>query len=76
MHWILLIVVGAIVGLLGRLLHPGRDPMGFILTTVIGVAALLIAGAIFSGVLAFVVGVVVAIVLVAVVGRVMAGRVA
>src|SRR5439155_1379108 len=40
MHWIWLIIVGAIVGALGRLFHPGRDPMGFILTTLIGIASL------------------------------------
>jgi uncharacterized membrane protein YeaQ/YmgE (transglycosylase-associated protein family) len=69
MHWIWLIIVGAIVGALGRLLLPGRDPMGFILTTVIGVASLLIAGAIFSGFLGFVLGVIIAAVLVWLVGR-------
>ena len=59
MHWVWLIIVGAIVGALGRLFHPGRDPMGFIVTTLIGIAALVIAGAIFSnGVLEFVVGII------------------
>jgi uncharacterized membrane protein YeaQ/YmgE (transglycosylase-associated protein family) len=70
MHWVWLIIVGAIVGALGRLFHPGRDPMGFIVTTLIGIASLVIAGVIFeSGVLEFVVGIIVAIVLVALVGR-------
>ena len=69
MYWIWLIIVGALVGALGRLLHPGRDPMGFILTTVIGVASLLIAGSIFSGILGFVLGVIIAVVLVWLVGR-------
>jgi uncharacterized membrane protein YeaQ/YmgE (transglycosylase-associated protein family) len=70
MHWVWLIIVGAIVGALGRLFHPGRDPIGFIVTTLIGIAALVIAGVIFSnGVLEFVVGIIVAIVLVALVGR-------
>jgi uncharacterized membrane protein YeaQ/YmgE (transglycosylase-associated protein family) len=70
MHWIWLIIVGAIVGALGRFFHPGRDPMGFIVTTLIGIASLVIAGLIFSnGVLEFVVGIIVAIVLVALIGR-------
>ena len=70
MHWIWLIIVGAIVGALGRFFHPGRDPMGFIVTTLIGIASLVIAGLIFSnGVLEFVVGIIVAVVLVAIVGR-------
>jgi uncharacterized membrane protein YeaQ/YmgE (transglycosylase-associated protein family) len=65
MHWVWLIIVGAIVGALGRLFHPGRDPMGWI-----GIASLVIAGAIFSaGWLEFVVGIIVAVILVAVVGR-------
>jgi uncharacterized membrane protein YeaQ/YmgE (transglycosylase-associated protein family) len=70
MHWIWLILVGALVGALGRLLHPGRDPMGWIVTILIGIASLVIAGLIFSsGWLEFLVGVIVAVVLVALVGR-------
>jgi len=70
MHWIALIIVGAIVGALGRLFHPGRDPMGFIVTTLIGVASLVIAGIIFSStILQFVVGIIVAVILVAIIGR-------
>lgn len=70
MHWVWLIIVGAVVGLLGRLFHPGRDPMGFIVTTLIGVVSLVVAGLIFSsGVLQFVVGIVVAIILVSLVAR-------
>ena len=70
MHWIALIIVGAVVGALGRLFHPGRDPMGFIVTTLVGIASLVIAGIIFSStILQFVVGVIVAVILVAIVGR-------
>jgi uncharacterized membrane protein YeaQ/YmgE (transglycosylase-associated protein family) len=69
-----LIVAGAIVGALGRLLHPGRDPMGIFLTIAIGIASLLIAGLILHGVLGFIVGVIIAIVLVALVGRMFANR--
>jgi uncharacterized membrane protein YeaQ/YmgE (transglycosylase-associated protein family) len=75
MHWIWLIIVGAIVGALGRLFHPGRDPLGLLLTTLIGIASLVIAGVIFSnGVLEFVVGIIVAVILVALVGRYFRGR--
>jgi uncharacterized membrane protein YeaQ/YmgE (transglycosylase-associated protein family) len=70
MHWVWLIIVGALVGALGRLLHPGADPMGWIVTILIGIASLVIAGIVFSsGWLQFIVGVIVAIVLVALVGR-------
>jgi uncharacterized membrane protein YeaQ/YmgE (transglycosylase-associated protein family) len=68
-HWIWFILVGALVGVLGRLLHPGRDPMGWLLTIAIGVVSMIIAAAISGGWLAFVIGVVVAIILVALVGR-------
>jgi uncharacterized membrane protein YeaQ/YmgE (transglycosylase-associated protein family) len=75
MHWVWLIIVGAIVGALGRLLHPGRDPMGLIVTILIGVASLIVAGLIFSsGWLQFIVGVVIAVILVWLVGRFMASR--
>jgi uncharacterized membrane protein YeaQ/YmgE (transglycosylase-associated protein family) len=70
MNWIWLIIVGAIVGALGRLIHPGVDPMGWIVTIIIGIASLLIAGAIVgTGLWGFVVGVIVAVILVAIVGR-------
>jgi uncharacterized membrane protein YeaQ/YmgE (transglycosylase-associated protein family) len=38
------IVFGGIVGLLARLLMPGRDPMGVVMTIVLGVAGSLIGG--------------------------------
>ena len=69
MHWIWFIIVGAVVGALGRLLHPGRDPMGWLLTIGIGIISMIIAAAISSGWLAFIIGVIVAIILVALVGR-------
>jgi uncharacterized membrane protein YeaQ/YmgE (transglycosylase-associated protein family) len=74
MHFIWFILVGALVGALGRLLHPGRDPMGWLMTILIGVVAMLIAAAISSGWLAFFIGVAIAVVLVILVGRFMGGR--
>jgi uncharacterized membrane protein YeaQ/YmgE (transglycosylase-associated protein family) len=75
MEWVWLIIVGAIVGALGRLFHPGIDPMGWFVTILIGIVSLVIAGLIFSnGWLAFIVGVIVAIILVALWGRIMASR--
>jgi uncharacterized membrane protein YeaQ/YmgE (transglycosylase-associated protein family) len=74
MHFIWFIIVGAIVGALGRLLHPGRDPMGWLLTIAIGVVSMLIAAIISSGWIAFVIGVIIAIILVALVGRFVGGR--
>ena len=37
------LIIGFIVGLLGRWLHPGDDKMGLILTTVLGVAGAFLA---------------------------------
>jgi uncharacterized membrane protein YeaQ/YmgE (transglycosylase-associated protein family) len=36
------IVIGAVVGALGRLLLPGRQPIGWVLTIVVGIVAALI----------------------------------
>jgi uncharacterized membrane protein YeaQ/YmgE (transglycosylase-associated protein family) len=63
-----LIVVGLIVGALGRLIHPGRDPIPIWLTILIGVAAALIAGLLIGGVLGFILAVVIAAGLVALLG--------
>jgi uncharacterized membrane protein YeaQ/YmgE (transglycosylase-associated protein family) len=76
MDWIWLIIVGAIVGALGRLFNPGRDPMGWIVTILLGIGSLLVAGIIFDGFWRFVIGVIVAIVLVSVYGRFMSSRAA
>jgi uncharacterized membrane protein YeaQ/YmgE (transglycosylase-associated protein family) len=71
MHWVWLIIVGLIVGALGRALHPGKDPMGWILTLALGVISLIIAGLIFSsGALEFIVGIIIAVVLLVIWSRV------
>jgi uncharacterized membrane protein YeaQ/YmgE (transglycosylase-associated protein family) len=65
-----LIVAGLIVGALGRLVNPGRDPMGLLLTMAIGVASvLLVYWLIVDGVLGFIIAIIVAAILVTVVGR-------
>ena len=38
------IIFGAIVGLVARLLHPGRDPSGFVVTVLLGIAGSLLGG--------------------------------
>lgn len=42
--WIGTIVIGFIVGVLAKLLHPGRDDLGFIMTTLLGIAGAALAG--------------------------------
>jgi uncharacterized membrane protein YeaQ/YmgE (transglycosylase-associated protein family) len=38
------IVFGLIVGVIAKLLTPGRDPGGFIITTLLGIAGAVVAG--------------------------------
>jgi len=37
------IIIGLIVGLIARLLHPGRDGIGIIMTTLLGIAGAMLA---------------------------------
>jgi uncharacterized membrane protein YeaQ/YmgE (transglycosylase-associated protein family) len=70
-----LIIVGLIIGALGRLFHPGRDPIGILMTIAIGIAsALLVGWLVGGGVLGFILAVIVAVVLVAVFSRVAGPR--
>ena len=41
---LLYIVVGAVIGVLARLLMPGRDPVGFIGTILIGIVGAVVGG--------------------------------
>ena len=75
--WIFgLVITGLIVGALGRLFHPGRDPMGLLATVGIGIAAVIVAGLLIAhhGFLTFLVAVLVGVALVALVGRLTARR--
>jgi uncharacterized membrane protein YeaQ/YmgE (transglycosylase-associated protein family) len=71
-----LVIAGLVVGALGRLFNPGRDPMGLLMTLAIGVASVLLVGLLLEGPLgfwAYVLAVIVAVILVSVVARVMGG---
>jgi uncharacterized membrane protein YeaQ/YmgE (transglycosylase-associated protein family) len=79
-----LIIAGIIVGLLGRFVLPGRQPIGFLVTVLVGIAGVLI-GYWLSGALGvestrgidwirWIISIVVAAVLVAVVAGVMGRR--
>jgi uncharacterized membrane protein YeaQ/YmgE (transglycosylase-associated protein family) len=37
-NWLYIILIGFVVGVLARFLKPGRDGMGIILTTLLGIA--------------------------------------
>jgi uncharacterized membrane protein YeaQ/YmgE (transglycosylase-associated protein family) len=70
-----LIISGLIIGALGRLVHPGRDPMPIWLTILIGIAASLIAGLIIGhSLLSFIIAVAIAAGLVALIGSQYRGR--
>jgi uncharacterized membrane protein YeaQ/YmgE (transglycosylase-associated protein family) len=43
MHILGMIVIGFIVGIIAKLLMPGRDPGGFIITTLLGIAGSVVA---------------------------------
>ncbi|MEO8603038.1 MAG: GlsB/YeaQ/YmgE family stress response membrane protein [bacterium] len=45
------IIIGFIIGIVAKLVHPGRDNLGFIMTTLIGIG-----GAVLMGILGHVVG--------------------
>lgn len=38
------IVLGAVAGILGKLIMPGKDPGGFVVTILLGIAGALLAG--------------------------------
>ena len=38
------IIIGAVAGVLGKLVMPGKDPGGFIVTVLLGIAGALLAG--------------------------------
>ena len=44
MGFIWMLIIGLVVGAIAKLLMPGRDPGGFIVTILIGIAGALIAG--------------------------------
>ena len=77
--WLIgLIIAGIIVGALGRLFHPGRDPMGILATIGVGIASVILAGILIGhhGVLTFIVAIGIGVLLVALVGRLAARRTA
>ena len=63
------ILIGAVIGVLARFFKPGADPLGWILTIILGIAGAWVGGyvagmlGISSGMLGFVVSIVCAIVL-------------
>ena len=46
MHILWMLIIGLVIGALAKLIMPGKDPGGIIITMLLGVAGSLIAGAI------------------------------
>jgi uncharacterized membrane protein YeaQ/YmgE (transglycosylase-associated protein family) len=43
MHWLWVILIGLVVGALAKLIMPGKDPGGFIVTILLGIAGSVVA---------------------------------
>lgn len=43
MHFIWTLIIGLVVGALAKLVMPGKDPGGFVITTILGVAGAFLA---------------------------------
>ncbi|HZQ21861.1 MAG TPA: GlsB/YeaQ/YmgE family stress response membrane protein [Terriglobales bacterium] len=43
MHWLWVILIGLIVGAVAKLLMPGKDPGGFVITILLGIAGSVVA---------------------------------
>ena len=43
MHYVWMVVIGLIVGVIAKFVHPGKDNMGFLLTIVIGIGGSVLA---------------------------------
>ncbi|SFS04099.1 Uncharacterized membrane protein YeaQ/YmgE, transglycosylase-associated protein family [Dyella sp. OK004] len=37
MHWLWVLIVGLVVGLIAKAIMPGKDPGGFIITAILGI---------------------------------------
>ena len=64
-----LLIIGLIIGAVGRFVIPGRNPMPWWLTLLIGVVGAIVGGIFFGGILKYILAVVIAAILVVVVGR-------
>jgi uncharacterized membrane protein YeaQ/YmgE (transglycosylase-associated protein family) len=43
MGWFLYILIGAAVGIIARLIHPGKENMGWIMTVILGILGAVVA---------------------------------
>ena len=69
-----LVIAGIVVGALGRLINPGPDPMGWLVTIAIGIASVVIVGMLVGGIIGWILAIIVAAILVTVVQRFLPGK--
>lgn len=43
LHWLWVVLIGLVIGALAKLIMPGKDPGGFIVTALLGVAGSVVA---------------------------------
>ena len=43
LHWLWVVLIGLVIGALAKLIMPGKDPGGFIVTALLGIAGSLVA---------------------------------
>lgn len=43
MHYIWIVIIGFVAGLIARALHPGDDKLGFVMTAILGIAGSFVA---------------------------------
>lgn len=43
LHWLWVVLIGLVIGALAKLIMPGKDPAGFIVTALLGIAGSVIA---------------------------------
>lgn len=64
-----LLIIGLVIGAIGRFVVPGRNPMPWWLTMLLGVVGAIVGGIFFAGFLKYILAVVVAAILVVLVGN-------
>lgn len=75
MFWFWSVVLGAVIGVLARLIHPGKENMGWLMTLIIGIIGAVVGRAIghaldWSWWISLLVSLGIAVILVAIYGRI------
>ena len=69
-----LLIIGLVIGAIGRFVVPGRNPMPWWMTMLLGVVGAIVGGIFFGGILKYILAVVIAAILVVVVGNLQGRR--